>query len=1202
MLFRKKPKFKYSAFVSYRHMPRDSQWAKWIIESLSNFQTPPDLVQAGVPSGIGELFRDDKEMSTQPDMAGYLKEALWQSEHLLVVCSQDTPASDWVRAEISLFKHWGRSDKIHALLIDPDPASAFPAELRQWRLAGKGKDTIMELSEPAAASVAPSQDKSEKELKAIARDKLAAAILDCDLGRLRTSLRSFQRIHRTYQYFEHMVFRRGVPEGVGEVPKDSVSKRNSTLCFESHNGRVVEVTHVNGHGGRIADDDNFAGWSITYRDDGSLDSIDLSDVSGRLVQRQNFNRDATTVDFANSSGTAQAQGLSASTAFQFGHDTASDQRRSNIIRHLIEYDQWGFEAKKQYVIDLFNTPGADPEGNFGESYERDARGLPIATWYLGPDGERQTQKSGIASVRRDYDSHGRLTSLIYLDETDCLIPHADGFASIGLIYDVNGNLVELSYSDVKGHSIQSKKGFAVEARRYDPRGNVLQRDYLDAAREPAINREGFARSVSEFDDNGKLARRVYYGVDGQPVLHNDGNAGFTLTYDQRGNVSEQAYFGLDGKPILNNNGLARYEPVYDIRGNLTRSAFFGVNGEPVCNKNGFASFTQAFDASGNVTDVAYFGLQGEPVLHKDGYARFSIGYDARGNRLEETLYGVDGEPTFGKYGFARLLCGYDARGNLTERKFFGPDGEAALHTDGFSRFVQVFDGRGNPVEVAYYGPDGEPTLHRDGYARVALTYDVRGNRTEVSYYGVDGEPTLSRNGYARFTARFDEHGNLIEEACFGIDGEPVLQPNGMSRFEAEYDSKGNLLRNAYFGVDGKPTLSQEGIAVVTFGYDAAGNRARYAYLGCDAAPILNNDGVAGIEIDFDDRGLQTELRYTGLDGEPILHRQGFAKCTYRYDAAGRKIEQHYFGVDGAPVLDQNDGIAGWTMAYDLRGNISEWRYFGVDGQPCLNHKGAARITANYDAFGNTTEVWHYDLEDRLTMLPDGYAGLNWAFDVNGYLSEVACFGVDREPILSSKGYHLRKEDHDAVGRLISATYFDEAGAASTRNNLISDDEHITDLYGLHRDLILGALLPEDEITNITYEQFHRVTNDYGPRGHLQLRRFVDIEGKPAIGPNGFSDEFVEADPLGRALGFRPRRADGIGLPIDVVLSHDAYGRPTEIAFLSEDGDLVNGANGVARATLAYHDLGGLDSIDYWDADGDPVEAEAPLDEAPALDE
>lgn len=239
MLFRRRQTYKYSAFVSYRHMPRDSQWAKWIIESLNGFETPHDLVKDGVANGIGELFRDDKEMSTQPDMAGYLKEALWQSEHLLVVCSEDTPASDWVRAEISLFKHWGRSDKIHALLIDPDPASAFPAELRQWRLAGKGKDTIMELAEPAAASVAPSQDKSEKELKAMARDKLAAAILGCDLGRLRASLKQFQRINRSYHYYEQMVFRRGVPEGFGEVPKDCVSKRSATLT-ESQAG----ISHI----------------------------------------------------------------------------------------------------------------------------------------------------------------------------------------------------------------------------------------------------------------------------------------------------------------------------------------------------------------------------------------------------------------------------------------------------------------------------------------------------------------------------------------------------------------------------------------------------------------------------------------------------------------------------------------------------------------------------------------------------------------------------------------------------------------------------------------------------------------------------------------------------------------------------------------------------------------------------------------------
>ena len=72
-LFRRRqrsPKFKYAAFVSYRHLPEDRRWAEWLIETLQNFETPEELVRRGVPSRIGELFRDDKEMAAKADLAG----------------------------------------------------------------------------------------------------------------------------------------------------------------------------------------------------------------------------------------------------------------------------------------------------------------------------------------------------------------------------------------------------------------------------------------------------------------------------------------------------------------------------------------------------------------------------------------------------------------------------------------------------------------------------------------------------------------------------------------------------------------------------------------------------------------------------------------------------------------------------------------------------------------------------------------------------------------------------------------------------------------------------------------------------------------------------------------------------------------------------------------------------------------------------
>jgi antiphage defense system Thoeris ThsB-like protein len=302
-------------------------------------------VRCGVPSRIGELFRDDKEMAAKPDLAGYIKQALWESEHLIVVCSSATPASDWVRAEIALFKHWGRVKRIHALLIEADAARAFPAELRYWRIAGQGPQAVMEMAEPAAASVAPG--KSEAESKALARDKLAAALLGCDLDPLRDALARRERAQTTYGYFERIVWRRAVPEGVGEVSSGDVAYRNAALRFESRRGRIERISRINGSGSLRDNDERVAQWDITYRGDGSVETVELRNKLGRLVTRRSFNRDASHVDFSTEAETAHAQGPAASVLNIVANEDRFRAGKSEIVRHLLDYDDNGFVVRRR---------------------------------------------------------------------------------------------------------------------------------------------------------------------------------------------------------------------------------------------------------------------------------------------------------------------------------------------------------------------------------------------------------------------------------------------------------------------------------------------------------------------------------------------------------------------------------------------------------------------------------------------------------------------------------------------------------------------------------------------------------------------------------------------------------------------------------------------------------------------------------------
>lgn len=179
---------RYAAFISYRQREPDATWAHWLQETLEIFETPPELVRKGYPRSLGRVFVDDTEMSASVELSTDLKAALWDSQYLIVVCSPETPYSKWVRAEISLFQHLGRADRILSLLVEGDPQRAYPPELLKWRLVGDGPSAAMELIEPNGASVLEVQTRIEAELKALARDRFASALLvatfrSCGIGK-----------------------------------------------------------------------------------------------------------------------------------------------------------------------------------------------------------------------------------------------------------------------------------------------------------------------------------------------------------------------------------------------------------------------------------------------------------------------------------------------------------------------------------------------------------------------------------------------------------------------------------------------------------------------------------------------------------------------------------------------------------------------------------------------------------------------------------------------------------------------------------------------------------------------------------------------------------------------------------------------------------------------------------------------------------
>lgn len=161
----------YEAFISYRHASADTATAKRIQRALEGFRIPKALRQ-GARCSLGKLFRDADELPASASLTDEISRALCDSGYLIVICSPDTPSSNWVDLEIEEFLTTHGPDRILAVLVAGEPEQSFPAALLNQTEKGY---------EPLAADFRPGKTRREIRREEL---RLAAALIGCGLDDL----------------------------------------------------------------------------------------------------------------------------------------------------------------------------------------------------------------------------------------------------------------------------------------------------------------------------------------------------------------------------------------------------------------------------------------------------------------------------------------------------------------------------------------------------------------------------------------------------------------------------------------------------------------------------------------------------------------------------------------------------------------------------------------------------------------------------------------------------------------------------------------------------------------------------------------------------------------------------------------------------------------------------------------------------------
>lgn len=161
-------KFKYDAFISYRHADLDKFVAENLHRELETFRLPKSIAKKrpGQKNRIERVFRDREELPLTSDINDPIMTALRDSEYLVVICSPRLRESMWCKKEIETFVALRGREHVMAVLIEGEPLQSFPDELlfrTEKRVRPDGIEEEIRIPvEPLAADV---RGKTKKEVK-----------------------------------------------------------------------------------------------------------------------------------------------------------------------------------------------------------------------------------------------------------------------------------------------------------------------------------------------------------------------------------------------------------------------------------------------------------------------------------------------------------------------------------------------------------------------------------------------------------------------------------------------------------------------------------------------------------------------------------------------------------------------------------------------------------------------------------------------------------------------------------------------------------------------------------------------------------------------------------------------------------------------------------------------------------------------------
>ncbi len=1020
--------YRYFAFISYSR--KNEKWAKWLQRSLETYRLPASTRKEypEIPKKIFPVFRDKTDLSGVV-LENALKKELAASKYLIVICSPESAASEWVNEEIRIFIEEHGAEKVIPFIVDGKPYAAdiskecFPQMLRDIKGELLGIN-VGELGKRNAFLRVVSTMLGLRFDEVVRRDRKRAIRRNVFLGALVAIflvIAGYGVMFNTEQsrYYASYVTRFEIPEGRGELSASERKEAFQSFRIVKKRGRVIRVECVNSYGTVVSPSlclDRYPALSFSYGEDGRVSEITQYDKHGNSVLKKtlSYHGDTVVIDLKSPSGLfSKSMQLDLSVT---SSSLPADASKSEIIRQINNYDKNGRLAKEMYYRDTLGTFACDINGVYGKEYTYTDEGFVSSASMLNEKGEPYNCRTGWATEIYEYDKYGRITQGKYENADRNPARNAEGYACFDIQYE----------------------GFSPTSQRY-----------YDENMQPCNNKDGASEYIYQFDGRGLLKSQKFYGPDGDAASVYGGVYEAREEYNEKGLQIKQSFFDAAGGAVNSSvYGYAAIEWLYDGKNRVIEERYFDSDGKPYCQKDSGAHIIKlGYDDNGYVSVEKHFDAQGNPIVTKWGYFGTEISRDSEGNILRVEYFGTDGKPCIGTGNYAVAEYEYDAYGNRKSVRFFDTGHNPCRNEYGVHGWDYKYED-GKLVSGSCVDIDGKPGVGKDFCHEIRYEYDEKGNVIREGTYDLDGKLAENVNtNYAIAEYEYNDYGDVTRIAYFSRMGTPAHEEGEYYLYEYEYDARGNVIwekreanekteypyvtvqstYDAYGNVTSRLYRDREGNQMnvkytqENFVYDKQGKLVRYDVTYASTGTTIVS------EYEYDVYGNRVLEKFTAVyeDGETAL----LYLTRYTFDEYGQVILKQHTDEAGEPFYDEAIGYSSLRTEYSPEGYVIVEEFWGENGKPL----DIFRYEYERDSRGNPIVTRRYGVDGKPLREADGVAAcVVQEYDSFGYLVKKSLYNENGEPYEDASGSYA-VYSNDSRGYRNSVVYYNKNGDEVGRN-------------------------------------------------------------------------------------------------------------------------------------------------------------------------